>query len=75
MDINEQTFALLLERFDRVDQDNKDIKDAVNDHVKKDNEVHAVVTKHASYWSLLIAVGGPILIGLILAVVNKIWFH
>ena len=71
MDINEQTFQMILERFDRVDKDNEAIMSRLAAHVRDDEEVHKVVQKHSSYWGLLFAIGGPIVIGLLVTLATK----
>ncbi len=53
----DHTFELLMQRFDTVDKDNKEIKEHIAAHVKDDIEFHGSVTKtldkHATYWGLL----------------------
>lgn len=61
----DETFLLIMARFDAVDKDNQDIKDSLANHVKDDKEVHAVVSKHSTYWGLLTFLGTPLLIGII----------
>lgn len=60
-----EAFELLLARFDRVDEDNKAIKDGLKDHIKDDLKVAAQVQKHGTYWALLIGLGGPLVLGIV----------
>ncbi len=62
---HDESFRLIMARFDGVDKDNKDIKTALDKHVQDDAKVHTVVTKHSAYWSLLMWIGGPLLLGVI----------
>jgi len=64
-DAEQNTFTLLMARFDRVDDDNKSIKDRLETHVADDLQVHAVVARHGTYWGLLIGLGGPLTAGVI----------
>lgn len=74
MDINPQTFEMLLEkfqtierRFDKVDEDNDDIKRSIAAHVKDDKEFHesvsATVGRHGTYWSLFLWISGATIVG------------
>ena len=51
-----QTFDLFMERFDRVDKDNDEIKQSVASHLKDDAAVYATVGKHSTYWELLLKI-------------------
>jgi hypothetical protein len=62
---HDETFRLIMSRFDRVDKDNKDISDSVSAHIKEDLKVHNVVSKHSTYWGLLIGLGTPLVLGVI----------
>lgn len=63
MEINEQTFEMLIARFDRVDRDNEEIMKSLAAHIQEDNAVHEVVAKHSTYWSLLLWISGATIIG------------
>jgi len=57
--ISHKTFSsevmpLLMERFDRVDQDNTAIQQAFDKHVQEDLVVHKVVEQHKTYWGIAI---------------------
>lgn len=58
----DHTFDLIMERFDKVDQDNAAIVKSVADHVEKDNGVYKVVEKHSTYWGLLLKIAGVLLV-------------
>lgn len=62
---HDDAFKLMMDRFDRVDKDNKEIQDGLTMHIKDDNEVHKVVDKHSTYWGLLIGLGLPLVVGAI----------
>lgn len=64
-DYKNEAFELLLARFDRVDQDNKEIKDSMSQHIKDDLVVHDQVNRHGTYWGLLIGLGTPTVLGLL----------
>lgn len=75
-EINDQTFTLLLERFDRVDMDNKEIKESLAAHIKdshdslqahitEDQKAHDTLTRHSAYWGLLIFLGTPAVLGIL----------
>ena len=68
---HDQTFMLLLERFDRVDKDNDDIKKSIAAHVQADELVHNVVEKHSTYWGLLFKIGLPLVVALLLSIAGK----
>ena len=57
---DDKVFQLFMERFDRVDEDNRQIQTDLKGHVEADNKVHAVVIKHAAYWKLALAVGSAV---------------
>jgi len=67
--INEQTFQMLLDRFDRVDKDNEEIMKSLTAHIDKDNEYYDMVDKHSTYWSLALWISGVALVSSITA-----WF-
>lgn len=71
MDLNAQTFELLLDRFDRVDRDNEEIKKSITAHAQDDAKIADTVKKHATYWSLLLKIGTPLIIALVVAVAGK----
>ena len=60
-----EAFTLLLARFDRVDKDNKVIMDAMAKHISDDEVIHDQVKTHSIYWSLLLFIGGPALLGIL----------
>lgn len=74
MEINDQTFQMLLDRFDRVDKDNEEIMKSLAAHVQDDLEVHEVVSKHSVYWSLFLYIGGAAFLGGI-GTWLKTWFR
>jgi hypothetical protein len=57
--VKDHTFDLIMQRFDTVDKDNKDIKESVTLHVENDLTVHAAMKqtldKHSTFWGLLTA--------------------
>lgn len=61
----DHTFDLIMSRFDKVDEDNAAIVKSVDEHVKKDNEVHKVVERHSTYWGLLLKIGSVFLVALV----------
>ena len=63
--LSEQTFALFMERFDRIDSDNKAIVESIIKHVEEDKSVYAVVGKHSTYWSLALWISGSVGVGAI----------
>lgn len=61
-----EAFELLLQRFDRVDQDNHSIMKKVDDHLEKQfTPLKQQVDKHGTYWGLLIGLGGPLVLGIV----------
>ena len=66
---NEQVFALLMERFDRLDANLEAMRCSFNDHVETDNQIHKIVYKHVTYWTLLLTIGAALLatVGTVLA--------
>lgn len=62
---HEESFQLLMARFDRVDNDNEAIKSSLSTHIKDDLEVKTVVDRHSTYWGLLIGLGTPVVLGLL----------
>ena len=74
-EINEQTFALLLERFDRVDMDNGEIKKSIAAHVQEDQKVHEVVSKHSTYWNIFFKIGLPLVVALLVSYFTKSWLR
>ena len=70
----DHTFELLMQRFDTVDKDNKEIKEHIAKHVQDDVELHASVKqtldKHATYWGLL-TTGATAGAGTFIAWLNK----
>lgn len=58
----DHTFDLIMQRFDKVDEDNAAIVKSVDDHIKKDNDVYKTVDKHSTYWGLLLKVSGVLLV-------------
>lgn len=64
--IHEQTFELLMKRFDTIEAQNKELLDLQRDHNQKDDVVHKVVERHSVYWMLTgTTLGGSI--GILLA--------
>ena len=61
----DDAFQLLLARFDRVDRDNEEIKKSLKTHVEEDLKVHDVVARHGTYWSLLLGLGTPLVLGVV----------
>lgn len=62
---HDETFRLLMKRFDDVDKDNKEIKDKLDGHILEDAKVHKVVDRQSTYWALLLFLGGPVIVGAI----------
>jgi hypothetical protein len=63
--LSDRSFQLLMVRFDAVDKDNQDIKEALKAHAEKDERFYATVNKHSTYWSLLLGLGTPSILGAI----------
>lgn len=66
--IDEQTFTLLMARFDRLEEQGRDQTQLMRDHALLDEKVHAIVEKHQQYWGFakwMIAPSG--LIGAVVA--------
>ena len=72
--VKDHTFELIMQRFDTVDKDNKDIKDHIAQHIVDDGKTHAKLTqtldKHTTYWGLLTTTATTAT-GVIVAWVNK----
>ncbi len=47
-------FQVFMERFDRIEATHKEYLKEMASHVKADNEVHAVVERHSTYWKLIL---------------------
>lgn len=62
---HDESFRLIMARFDAVDRDNKDIKDQLAGHIEDDNAVHKIVNRQSTYWGLLIGIGGPFVLGVV----------
>jgi hypothetical protein len=45
---------LIMQRFDNVDIDNRDIKTRIAEHIELDNKVHKIVEQHKTYWTIAI---------------------
>lgn len=58
----DHTFDLIMERFDKVDEDNASIVRSVAEHIEKDNSVYKTVEKHSTYWGLLLKLTGVVFI-------------
>lgn len=54
-------FELLMDRFDRVDADNKAIQKSIEEHIDADDLIHKIVDKHSTYWTLALAIGAALL--------------
>jgi hypothetical protein len=57
--VNDQTFDLIMARFDTLEHQNQTQLDLLEKHVEKDDAVHKVVERHAAYWKLFL-VGIPL---------------
>jgi hypothetical protein len=63
---HDESFSLIMARFDGVDKDNKDIKDALDKHINDAfHPLSKTVGTHTTYWSLLIWIGSPFILMLI----------
>jgi hypothetical protein len=62
--IPNQTFELLMARFDTVDADNLRIENSFKSHIEQSDKVNAVVSRHSTFWGIfaygLLGVGGLI---------------
>jgi len=56
-----QAFALLMARFDTIEQQNKEQLELIAQHVKDDADVKTVVERHSTYFSILSLGGAPLL--------------
>ena len=45
---------LLMQRFDNIDTDNRDIIKRIDDHIEIDNKFYKIVEQHKTYWGLTI---------------------
>jgi hypothetical protein len=57
--IPQQTFILMMARFDTLEKQNKEQLDFLQKHIELDNKVHDVVLKHTSYWNTVKWFVGP----------------
>ncbi len=64
--VNDQTFALLMARFDTLEEQNRLQLELMAKHVELDDKVHAVVERHSAYWKLVL-MGIPLVGGAIAA--------
>lgn len=53
IEINHQTFEMLMDRFDRIDKDTQELKDLMSSHIEKDEMYYAKTDKHAYYFKAL----------------------
>jgi hypothetical protein len=60
--MNDQTFTLLMARFDTLEEQNRMQLELMDKHVEKDDAVHSVVERHSAYWKLVL-VGLPMVGG------------
>ena len=51
--MNDQSFQLLMSRFDTIEKQNDDQLKALRTHVEADDKVHIVVERHSTYFGLL----------------------
>lgn len=68
--ITDQSFQLIMSRFDTIEDQNKEQSRLLADHAKIDAEVHEIVKRHATYFSFMKWGAGPTGIGAALAA----WF-
>ena len=62
---DDQVFKLIMERFDRVDYDNTDIKTSLTKHIEEDEKVYKVVEKHTTYWTLILYIIGALFVSVV----------
>ncbi|MGH9910323.1 MAG: hypothetical protein ACRD32_06745 [Nitrososphaerales archaeon] len=60
--MDEQAFALLLSRFDTIEEQNRLQLELMQEHIKIDNKVHRVVERHSAYFRM-IGLGVPAVTG------------
>jgi hypothetical protein len=53
MHMDPQAFALLMARFDTIEEQNKQQLDLIGKHITDDAKVHKVVERHTTYFKLL----------------------
>lgn len=62
----DEAFHLLMSRFDRVDKDNQEIKNSVDQHIQKEfGPLKSKVQTHSTYWGLLTWLGGTLILSLV----------
>ena len=57
--VTEQNFKFLIERFDRIEQQNTDQIKLMQAHIEKDDAVHKIVERHSTYFGI-ISLGIPV---------------
>ena len=56
-----QAFQLLMDRFDTIEKQNDAQIHLMTAHKKDDDDVHIVVTRHSTYWTLVVYIVGAII--------------
>lgn len=62
---HDESFRLIMARFDAVDRVNKEISECVKAHIADEAKIHAQVEKHSTYWALLLWLGTPMVLGVV----------
>ena len=55
---HDDSFTLLMERFDRIEA-------LLDGHIAKDEEDHAIIRRHETYWTIVKAFSIPVILGAI----------
>lgn len=51
--MDDQLFRMLIDRFDRVDQDNKELKDLIAHHAVQDEHYYKKTLRHEGFFRLI----------------------
>lgn len=54
MELTDQVFTLLMQRFDKLDAQNKELKELIKAHAEEDAKIHKIVERHSVYFSALL---------------------
>lgn len=57
--LTDQNFKFLIDRFDRIEQQNTDQLKLLAKHLEEDSKVHKIVERHSTYFGIL-SLGIPV---------------
>lgn len=57
--MEDHVFKMIMQRFDTIELLHREHLERMEKHVESDNEIHAVVERHSTYWKLL-SLGIPV---------------